>query len=75
MVKTLTKHGNSYALVIDRPILELLNINDATPLSISTDGTSLVVSPVADASEERQFRASLRKVHKRYGRMLKALAE
>jgi hypothetical protein len=24
MVKNLTKHGNSYALVIDKPILELL---------------------------------------------------
>ena len=24
MIKTLTKHGNSYALVIDKPILELL---------------------------------------------------
>ena len=24
MIKTLTKHGNSYALVIEKPILELL---------------------------------------------------
>ena len=24
MTKTLTKHGNSYALVIDKPILELI---------------------------------------------------
>ena len=27
MVKTLTKHGNSYALVIDRAILELLQMD------------------------------------------------
>jgi hypothetical protein len=26
MVKTLTKHGNSLALVIDKPILDLLKI-------------------------------------------------
>ena len=25
MIKTLTRHGNSYALIIDRPILDLLN--------------------------------------------------
>ena len=28
MVKRLTKHGNSLALVIDRPILDLLKIDD-----------------------------------------------
>ncbi|MDR0378915.1 MAG: AbrB/MazE/SpoVT family DNA-binding domain-containing protein [Candidatus Accumulibacter sp.] len=32
MIKTLTRHGNSYALVIDKPILELLNIAPETPL-------------------------------------------
>ena len=38
MIKTLTKHGNSYALVIDKPILDLLNIRldrrDYSPLPI-----------------------------------------
>ena len=31
MIKKLTKHGNSVALVIDRPILELLKIDVETP--------------------------------------------
>ena len=31
MVKTLTKHGNSYALVIDRAILELLQMDLNAP--------------------------------------------
>jgi antitoxin MazE len=75
MVKTLTKHGNSLALVIDKPILELLNISDETPLNVTTDGTSLVVSPVLDREEEAKFRSAMKKVHKRYGRMLKELAE
>ena len=48
MVKTLTKHGNSLALVIDKPILELLKIDADTPLEITTDGTSLVVSPASE---------------------------
>ena len=38
MVKKLTKHGNSLALVIDRPILNLLKIDSEAPLDISTDG-------------------------------------
>ena len=37
MLKKLTKHGNSLALVIDKGVLELLNIDDTTPLEISTD--------------------------------------
>lgn len=75
MVKRLTKHGNSLALVIDKPILELLNISDQTPLTVTTDGKSLVVSPMVDEEEETKFRQALKKVHKRYGRMLKVLAE
>lgn len=46
MGKKLTKHGNSLALVIDKPILDLLKINEKTELeiSISKDG-SLIIRP------------------------------
>ncbi len=53
MVKKLTKHGNSLALVIDRPILDLLKIDTETPLDLSTDGHRLIVAP-AEQSERRQ---------------------
>ncbi len=47
ITKKLTKHGNSYALVIDRPILELLGINNDTLLEISTpDGATIMITPV-----------------------------
>lgn len=45
MVKKLTRHGNSLALVIDKPILNLLKIDASTPLEIRTDGKSLIVTP------------------------------
>ena len=38
MIKKLSKHGNSLALVIDRSILDLLGIDEKTSLEISTDG-------------------------------------
>ena len=77
MIKTLTKHGNSYALVIDKPILDLLNIRPDTPLTISTDGKSLFVSP--DEEEERsgvskEFEQSLEKVNCRFATVLQRLA-
>jgi len=46
MKKQLIRHGNSYALVIDRPILELLEMSPGVPLKITTDGTSLILTPV-----------------------------
>ena len=74
MVKRLTKHGNSLALVIDRGVLDLLEIDAGTPLSVTTDGKSLVVTPVKNERRERAFRAALGEGNRRYGRMLKRLA-
>jgi len=75
MVKKLTKHGNSLALVIDRPILDLLKIDHDTPLNISTDGKSLVVAPVTPSSRRKKFDAAQEWAHKRYGKAFKKLAE
>lgn len=74
--KKLTKHGNSYALIIERPILELLGIDDSTLLQISTpDGSSIVVTPLRNKTQKRRLSSSLRKINKKYGRALKNLAE
>jgi antitoxin component of MazEF toxin-antitoxin module len=75
MIKKLTRHGNSLALVVDRPVLDLLKIDADTPLEISTDGQVLVVSPVRDAKRRKQFEKALAKVNDKYGRALKRLAE
>ncbi len=74
MIKKLTKHGNSLALVIDKGVLELLDIDDKTPLDISTDGKMLIISPVRDEKRRKQFEEALEKVNRKYGRALKKLA-
>ncbi len=75
MVKRLTRHGNSLALIIDRPILELLGIDADTPLEISTDGRVLIVSPVRGSRHQEKFEQALEKVNRRYRRALERLAE
>ena len=45
MRKTLSRHGNSYALVLERSLMELLNITPETPLEVTTDGKSLTITP------------------------------
>ncbi len=75
MVKHLTKHGNSLALVIDRGVLDLLEIDADTPLSVTTDGTCLIVTPVRSHQRQQRLRRALEDVNRRYGRALKRLAE
>jgi antitoxin component of MazEF toxin-antitoxin module len=77
MIKTLTKHGNSYALVIDKPILDLLNITPETPLAISTDGKALLVAPSGedDDVDDETFQAILDGINQRYANVFKRLAE
>ncbi len=74
MIKHLTKHGNSLALVIDKGVLDLLEIGPDTPLSITTDGRCLVIAPVKDPDRRRRLKAALEEGNRRYGRMLKRLA-
>lgn len=46
----LTAVGNSLGLIIERPILELLDITEDTPLEVTTDGESLMIRPVRKAT-------------------------
>jgi len=75
MIKTLTKHGNSYAMVIDKPILDLLQAGPNTPFEIVSDGRSLVLTPVRDPADEKKFDDAVAMIHKRFGRAMKKLAE
>ena len=75
MVKTLIRHGNSYALVIDKPILELLRATPETPLELTTDGDTLLVSPVRDTERQQRLQESMAKINKRYSNVFRRLAE
>ncbi len=47
MIKKLTAIGNSYGLLIDKAILDILKITPDTELELSTDdGTRLIIEPL-----------------------------
>ncbi|MDR3647142.1 MAG: hypothetical protein P4L22_06385 [Candidatus Babeliales bacterium] len=46
MLKKLAKYGNSTTLVIDKAILEILNMNESSIVKLTTDGKSLIITPV-----------------------------
>jgi len=51
MEKRLSRYGNSLALIIDKPILELLHITEDTVLQISTDGKRIIITPKNNQSD------------------------
>lgn len=75
MIKHLTTHGNSLALVIEKGVLDLLGIGRKTSLEISTDGSRLIISPVHDSKREKVMDEALIKISDRHARSLKRLAE
>jgi antitoxin component of MazEF toxin-antitoxin module len=75
MVKRLIQHGNSAALVIDKPIMEILNITNETSFELSTDGKNLILSPQVEYGQDRDIMVSLEKINKKYGSVLKRLGE
>jgi antitoxin MazE len=75
MIKKLVKHGNSYALILDKPILELLKIDPDTGLEILTNGDSIIIRPVRDEARSEAIRAAHERINDQYGNVFKKLAE
>ncbi len=74
MTKKLIQHGNSAALVIDKPILDLLSIDPDLPITITTDGTNLILSPQRGGGEA-ELALSLDKINARFGNALRKLGQ
>jgi antitoxin component of MazEF toxin-antitoxin module len=75
MIKRLIQHGNSAALILDKPILDLLHLNIDTPFEITTDGRNLILSPQVEENREEDTLKSLEKINEKYSRVLKKLGE
>jgi antitoxin component of MazEF toxin-antitoxin module len=53
MLKKLVKYGNSNALILDKAILELLEITEGSLLKIKTDGKCLIITPQGEHKQEQ----------------------
>jgi len=62
MRKKLTHIGNSLGLVIEKPILELLDITQETELEVTTDGKRLIVEPLRSSRKRRIVDAAKRAI-------------
>lgn len=75
MKKKLTRTGNSMALVLDKPLLEQLGIDENTELEISTNGDVIVLQPVRDARRSARLKKIMTELDEQYGGVFRRLAE
>lgn len=77
MSKRLTKHGNSLALIIDKPILQLLNISETTQLELSITDNALVIRPVSKkkSRSKQEIKKIAQEIMDEYADVFKKLAE
>jgi antitoxin component of MazEF toxin-antitoxin module len=75
MTKGLTRSGNSLALVVDRPLLEALEIDADMEVELFTDCDVLAVTALRDPKRRRRVADLVAEAHEIYGGVCLRLAE
>lgn len=79
MIKKLSRHGNSLAILIDKPILDLLNINEETSIKIKTDGNNIIIEPIRETptviSNNKNLQDLYESLVKKHNQVLKKLSK
>jgi antitoxin MazE len=74
MRKKLSAIGNSLGIVIEKPILELLEIDRETELDMRTDGERLIIEPVRGAKRVK-VKAAVQRAMRAHDATLRKLAK
>lgn len=75
MIKKLTKHGNSHAIIIDRTMMEQLGITPDTPLHMLITGESITIRPANVGIPREELDQAMNEVERDFGDALKRLAQ
>ncbi len=76
MIKKLVKHGNSSALILDKALLKILNLDNTSEVEISTDGKSLIITPVKfKFSDNEKIQNTIEEAIEKYNDLFKELAK
>jgi antitoxin component of MazEF toxin-antitoxin module len=74
MRKKLSAIGNSLGIVIEKPILELLDIDRETELDIRTDGNRLIIEPIR-GTRRAKVKAAVQRAMATHDATLRKLAK
>lgn len=75
IVKKLTRQGHSAALIVDRPLMKLLDIDSDTLLKITVDGRKLIVEPLSETERADRFKKVMEKTGQKNSELFRRLAK
>lgn len=75
MIKTLKRLGNTRALVIDKPLMEAMGIDENTPLQVTLSGNTLTVTPANVGLGRERVEGLMAEVRAEFGSALQNLAK
>jgi antitoxin component of MazEF toxin-antitoxin module len=75
MTKKLIQHGNSAALVLDKALLDVLNVRIDTLLEVTTDGKNIIISPQMVPNAESSLLESLERINQKHRSVLRKLGQ
>jgi len=75
MIKKLTRTGNSIAIVLDKPLLEELGLEEGAEVEVSTNGQMIVITPKRSPARDRNFRNAVDKINRKYAGLFKRLSD
>jgi hypothetical protein len=75
MENRLIEYGDGIAIVLDKSVLNGLDITFETPLDVSTHDGVLVIAPAHRVASRADVKKALEWVNEHYGHALKRLAE
>lgn len=75
MRKRLCAVGDGVGVVIDKLILEQLDIDENTEIEVRADGDRVILEPVRSSDHQRRVTAATRRAVAVHGELLKKLAE
>lgn len=75
MIKTLSKVGNSRALVLDRTLINLLHLDDSNEVEIEVHGDTMLVRSTGKSQRAETLSASSRRLMDRFDSAYQRLAK
>lgn len=75
IVKKLTRLGNSSALVVDRALMQLMDIDADTPLKVTVQGRRMTVEPLSDEERAAKFEQVMKKTGRKNAELFRRLAK
>jgi len=75
MIKTLSKVGNSQALILDKTLLELIGVGERGEVELQVQGDTLLVRPVRSGERRAELDISHTKFMARFADTYRRLAQ